>query len=55
MRRGKTIFPHIGAAAVKLGVTRQHLYLVLIGERTSPRCLAGYKKIRARLEKETQS
>ena len=50
-RRGATRFPYIGVSAVELGVTRQHLYLVLTGARHSPRCLAGYKAIRVRIEK----
>jgi DNA-binding phage protein len=32
-------------AAADLGVTRQHLYLVLNGERTSPRLLKAYRRM----------
>jgi hypothetical protein len=36
----------IGRAAEQLGVTRQHLGLVLRGERISPRLLARYHQLR---------
>ena len=50
-RNGLTKFPFITAAAKELGVHRIHLWYVLRGDRHSPRCAAGYKKIRARIEK----
>ncbi len=53
-RNGLTQFPFIVQAAKELQVNRTHLWYVLIGDRHSPRCLAGYKKIRSRLEQESK-
>ena len=36
-RNGRTRFAGICTVAKDLGVTRQHLYFVLVGERRSPR------------------
>jgi hypothetical protein len=43
--RGDTRFPSIVRHAAALECSRVHLFLVLIGERTSPRLLSGYKKL----------
>jgi len=43
-RNGRTRFPGICSAAVELGVSRQHLYFVLTGERRSPRIEAWVKQ-----------
>ena len=49
-RNRRTRFPWICRAAAELGVTRNHLYFVLVGERKSPRCKAGYARIRSEME-----
>lgn len=38
-------FPGIGADADALGVTRQHLYLVLIGQRQSISLMKKYRRL----------
>ena len=42
--KSKIRFFGIGAAARELGVTRQHLWAVLVGQRTSKRLMAQYNK-----------
>jgi DNA-binding phage protein len=37
-------YPHIGIVAREQGVTRQHLYEVLEGNRCSPRLKAAYEQ-----------
>ena len=49
VRKRRVRIAGIGAMAAALGVTRQHLWLVLTGQRESRRLLAQY---RARFEKE---
>jgi hypothetical protein len=43
-RKGKAIRRGICRAALELGVTRQHLYLVMRGERISPRISAWLRR-----------
>ena len=45
MRQRACRIPGITRAASDLGVTRQHLRLVLIGERSSPRLLRRYQAL----------
>ena len=54
MKRAKRI-PGIVAAAKALGVTRQHLGLVIRGDRTSPSLLARYRNRKRQQSKTTQS
>lgn len=51
-RNGRTRFPGICEAAAAFGVTRQHLYFVLTGERRSPRIerSAWFQRAKAAVE-----
>ena len=44
--RSKTKFKGIGQHAVHLGVTREHLFRVLIGERQSPGLISRYNRLK---------
>jgi hypothetical protein len=46
--RRRPRFPGIVEDARRLGVSRVHLYLVLIGDRQSPTLLARYQRLKAR-------
>jgi hypothetical protein len=45
-RTGPAKYPGITGDALELGVSRNHLYLVLEGQRTSARLMARYSKLR---------
>lgn len=46
LRSGPAKFPGINGDARSLGVSRQHLYAVLAGKRTSARLLARYSSLK---------
>jgi hypothetical protein len=46
--RRRPRFPGIVEDARRLGVSRVHLYLVLIGDRKSPTLLARYQRLQAK-------